>query len=47
MRRWWLKRFTLQEIRELAAGIWTDAETADGQASAPGPPAEARGGKTP
>jgi len=28
MRRWWLKRFTREEIRELAGGIWTDTETA-------------------
>ena len=23
MRRWWLERFTLEEIRELAGAIWT------------------------
>ena len=24
MRRWWLDRFTVDEIRELAAGLWPD-----------------------
>jgi hypothetical protein len=24
MRRYWLDRFTLDEIRELAAGVWDD-----------------------
>jgi hypothetical protein len=38
MRRWWLKRFTREEIRELAGAIWTDAETVERCHSVATPP---------
>ena len=36
MRRWWLKRFTREEIRELAGGIWTDEAVPAVTTTAPG-----------
>jgi hypothetical protein len=39
MRRWWLERFTLEEIRELAGAIWTsesDPQTETSRHEEPG-----------